>query len=95
MMEQPISLNIIKSALRDEDIEGLLAQGALVDEYDSEAEAILTAWQQLKTNERTSANLTAIVTVVWRQFFHREPAELDMRFPAFQNVARRIFESNT
>ena len=85
-----ITIKQIEAALYAEDIEGLIAQGAPADEYDAEAEAISLKLADLHADEYTLPNLTITITIVWATAFHLDGDSINLRMPAFQNVARAL-----
>jgi len=82
----------VAAILRNIDIEGLIAQGAPRDEYDTEAKVIL---QRLLASECLSVNLTvAILGQVWKKYFGPfTPTQLALRQQDFERTARRIIEA--
>lgn len=87
----------IKSALDQEDIEGLLALQCPSDEYDGEA-SLIESGVARATNfgkDKISADeVEAIVSEVWnRQFGPFDPDHLKQRRSAFASVAQKIVES--
>lgn len=86
-----ISLERIKLTLQHEDVEGLIALGALADEYDAEAEAVLSALMAMPTSALNLSSLAAIIAVVWAESFGRTEEEIKLRMPAFLNIANQLF----
>ena len=87
-----ITLEKTKTAFKEEDIEGLIELGAPDDEYDSEAEQTLAAVRRLSDDERTKANITSIIALIWAKSFNRGSEEIAERMPAFENVALKLLQ---
>lgn len=85
-----ISFSDIDTALREEDIEGLIALGTPTDEYSSEAKEIADALQLLHNECPNEEVLVSIISHVWSESFHRSEQELEERKPAFQRVAKKL-----
>ena len=80
----------INAVLREEDVEGFIAQGAPGDEYDSEAQEIASALALLNEGQITEANVAAIVALVWAKSFDRSSQEIEMRMSVFRRIAQRL-----
>lgn len=76
--------------LQQEDIEGLIAAGAPIDEYDSEAEYIFIALKELADDESNIENITSIISLIWVKNFDLSQEDLITREPFLRNVARKI-----
>ncbi|MFZ4124720.1 MAG: hypothetical protein ACOYJ2_01440 [Rickettsiales bacterium] len=87
-----ITAEKFKIAFREEDIEGLIGNGAPNDEYASEAEQTLAVVRRLSEHERTKANIVSIIALIWAKSFNREPEEIAERMPAFENVALKLLQ---
>ena len=85
-----ISIAIIAAALREEDVEGLIASGAPSDEYSLEAEKIASALTALDGNRLNAATVVAVISFVWAKAFNRSPEEIKERIPAFQVIAQKL-----
>jgi hypothetical protein len=85
-----VSLSALKTALQHEDVEGLIELGAPDDEYDSEAQAVLSALQAVPVSEFEQSSLAAIIAVVWAESFGRVEEEIKLRMPAFLSIANRV-----
>ena len=85
-----ISISQISSALRAEDIEGLIALGAPGDEYAREAQEISNALMSLNSVRQTADAIVAIVALVWAKSFNRSSEEINERMPAFRRIAQRL-----
>lgn len=83
-------IEIIDSALRHEDIEGLIDAGAPADEYTSEAERIAIAVGSLAPEKITEDNVLAIISLAWMQNFNLGEEEMRLRVPALRRVVQRI-----
>lgn len=80
----------IQRIFRVADVEGLIADGAPDDEYDSEAVEVAEALAALKKEDLTEKNISAIISLVWARSFNRGEEEIEMRLPAFREIARKI-----
>jgi hypothetical protein len=86
-----ITQAIVRQALNDEDIEGLLELGAPEDEYLHEAERIMT---QIGREEVNEDSLAALVRAVWTKSFGPFTEEEEEKLsPAFRQVAQRILNN--
>jgi hypothetical protein len=86
----PPDLESIRDLVRSADPEGHLAEGAPLDEYDPEAEAIFAFIAHLPTDQLTSINLLPIVERVWRDSFaHTNEAIATSRI-ALEGLAQQI-----
>ncbi len=83
-------MSIIKTILREEDIEGLIQIGAPADEYNSEAREIASAIARFGPNT-TKEQLMQAVEEVWKDSFGPlSGSEIEVRRDAFRRVAQRI-----
>jgi hypothetical protein len=89
-----LSLADIATALRAEDIEGLIKLGAPNDEYDSEATEIGNALASLQKDQLTEANIAAIIALAWAKSFNHSAQEIEQRVPAFRRISHRLIDSN-
>jgi hypothetical protein len=84
----------IKSALDDEDIEGLLAIGCPSDEYGSEATLIEDGLCRLTDSGKRPADIdeaARIVEQIWNlKFGPFETSEADQRRPHYEAIAKKI-----
>ena len=87
-----ITLEKVKRALREEDIESLIEFGTPDDEYDHEAKEIYSAIRKLPENDINNANIAVIAAIVWEKWFNRSPEEIAERMPAFENVALKLLQ---
>jgi len=85
-----ISISQISSALRAEDIEGLIALGAPGDEYAHEAQEISSALMSLNSVRQTIDTIVAIIALVWAKSFNRSSEEINERIPAFRRIAQQL-----
>jgi hypothetical protein len=87
-------LRAVKSALDEEDIEGLLATGCPADEYDHEASLIESEIAMVTDFGRKNLSITQcerIVVDVWiKQFGPFKAQDLEMRASAFTAVAKKL-----
>jgi hypothetical protein len=88
-----ISLETIKLILQHEDVEGLIELGAPDDEYDAEAQAVLSALVAMPTSDLNPASLAAIIAVVWAESFGRTEEEIKLRMRAFLNIANQLLNN--
>jgi hypothetical protein len=87
----PPDLESIKELVRNADVEGLIEiHGAPADEYDTEAEALHAAIAHLRTNEITVSKQLPILESIWRRNFIDDDAELALRRPALEGLAKQI-----
>lgn len=76
--------------LTEADIEGLIAAGAPVDEYEEEAEAIFLALESVEPQLLSDDAVIAIVSSVWAESFGLDAHSLKQRRGAFEAVAKKI-----
>ncbi len=88
-----VSESTINALLQQEDIEGFVNLGAPSDEYLSEAQNITASISQLSENERTEANITALLVIEWAQSFNLSEADIFPRREAFQRLAAAILKA--
>ena len=80
--------------LNEEDIEGLRASGAPIDEYEAEARMIADAIGQLCQEELEVDRVMAIVSdICSRMFGPFDEEQLRRRQPIYRRVAERILEA--
>lgn len=65
----------MKIIFKDADIEGLIANGAPDDEYDSEALEIHDAIRGIPENDLTKERLAKIIQDIWETSFGHEPSK--------------------
>jgi hypothetical protein len=87
-----ITSEYINTLLIEMDIEGLIADGAPSDEYESEAQAIFESLSQLDEHELTQRNVLKIIDAVWMQSFNLEDSGLGLRQLALNTLANRIID---
>ena len=81
----------IEEVLRSEDIETLFQHGAPDNEYTPEVRRIVSALAPLSDDEITEDRLFSVLQSVWTHSFGPfGEEELEMRTPAFRQVAHRI-----
>jgi hypothetical protein len=81
----------IEDALRAADIELLIEYGAPQDEYTPEISGIVNALAIIGEKEIDIERLVAIIREVWVQMFGPfSDEEIELRMPAFRQVAHRI-----
>lgn len=85
-----ITVEKIAQALHAADIEGLLADGAPDDEYDSEAADIAAAVEQLSPSELTVENLAAVIKSIWDKSFGHDENESEEVREIFINLSRNL-----
>ena len=83
----------IKDIFHDADIEGLIANGAPNNEYDSEALEALRAISALRQEKVTEDNLAAVIGLIWARSFNRDENEMKMRLPAIHRIAQKLLNS--
>jgi hypothetical protein len=86
----------VNNALVSEDIESLIEAGAPDDEYSCEARGVVTALAMIDDSEISKETVAEMIRSVWsRSFGPFYEEDLDLRMPAFHNVARQILASDT
>jgi hypothetical protein len=86
----------VEEVLRSEDIETLFQHGAPENEYTPEVRRIVSALASLGEDELTEERLVAIIRSVWSHSFGPfGDEELEMRTPAFRQVAHRIIAKDS
>jgi hypothetical protein len=86
----PPDLESIRELVRSADPEGHLAEGAPVDEYEPEEEAILAAIGNLQTCELVTATTLPLIQAVWQMSFVLNDGEMTERRPALLGLAEQI-----
>lgn len=86
-------MEYVNSLLIAEDIEGLIALGAPLDEYVSEAKMIADATASLTADQFNEEHVIAIIALAWATF-ELSPDELELRLPSIVKVARNILNQN-
>jgi len=82
-----ITPTLLIDLLRQEDIEGLIEMGAPSDEYDSEAEEVVTA---LAEESLTEEKIVSVISSVWSASFNLDDEDIEARLPAFRIVATAL-----
>ena len=86
-----ISRTSVETILRVEDIEGYIEiHGAPDDEYDSEADEIAEALDDLNNDQFTEDNIVSIIVRIWTKMFNLDEDDIKKRMPAFRNVAQSL-----
>ena len=86
----PPDMHSIQELVRAADPEGHIAEGAPVDEYEPEEEAIFAAIAHMSTTELVANNLTPIIEQVWRNSFAHNEESLARSRPALHQLADQI-----
>ena len=86
----PPDLPSIKELVRDADVEGFIADGSPLDEYDTEAEQLHAAIAHLLTAEIIAPNLQPILDTIWQESFSLSTADLTQRHTALKTLAQQI-----
>ena len=89
-----MDLNGLKDLFSEHDIEGLIDEGAPIDEYDEEAIKLARRLKDLKL-DKTKIDHTAIVDAlmgIWSESFNLRGAELEKRR---QNLTKLALEVET
>jgi hypothetical protein len=82
-----ISVEKVKTALRQEDVEGYIEyHGAPRDEYDSEAEYIASLLQS--ETSLTEDGVLDILARVWVEYFNLDDQDMAKRMPYLKKVAK-------
>jgi hypothetical protein len=91
-----ITESTIEEVLRSEDIESLFQHGAPDNEYTPEVRGIVDALALLSETDITEECLVRVVREVWERYFGPfSDAEVEMRMPAYCQVARRILNCDS
>lgn len=86
-----IDESTVDEVLRQEDLESLFQHGAPGDEYSHEARTITSEINLIDEASLTEDRITEVIRAVWnRSFGPFSNDELDLRMPAFRQVAHRI-----
>ena len=86
----PPDLDSIKELFANADVEGFIAAGGPVDEYETEAEELHMAIETWQTSELTAARLLPILTDIWEGAFSLSDDETAKRVPKLQALAAEI-----
>ena len=86
----PPDLASIKELVANADVEGFIADGAPLDEYDSEAEDLFRAIQYFATNELVPVTIMPHLKRIWAVSFNVIGEDLDKRMPALEGLAAQI-----
>jgi hypothetical protein len=86
----PPDLHSIRELVRAADPEGHIAEGATVDEYEPEEEAIFAAIAHLSTTQLVPDTLTPIIEQVWQSSFAHDDEALANSRPALLNLVHQI-----
>lgn len=85
-----LTLNEVRQALREEDVEGYIADlGTPDDEYDSEADAIYSAMQSA-AEPLTTEKILSLIIPIWQQSFNHDDADMALRLPYLKILAERL-----
>lgn len=84
------NVSTIEKILIPEDIEGFIAMGAPVDEYQDEAAQIAAAITALGEEEFREENILAIVSLVWMKSFGLDEGDMALRLPGLRRVTQAI-----
>ena len=85
-----ISFATINAAFIEEDLEGLIEDGAPLDEYSSEAQSVAEALAKIPMEKITVSVVAATIALVWAKSFDRSAAEMAQRLPACQRLAEKL-----
>lgn len=85
-----LSLVHIQDILREEDVEGLIEAGSPDDEYDSEAEEVLSALSSLSVDQQTTENVVPVLSLIWAKCFDLDEIGIQQRLAAFRQIAQRL-----
>ncbi|HVG27673.1 MAG TPA: hypothetical protein VM865_08720 [Acidobacteriaceae bacterium] len=86
----PPDLHSVQELTANADVEGFIAAGAPVDEYETEAEQLFKAIATWSTEELTSVRLLPILEEIWAEAFSFDEAEVAKRRPALEKLAADI-----
>lgn len=83
----------VRDALRERDIEGLIAQGVPEEEYESEARQIFENILLLPCDGVNEESLKKILYQVWGQSFDLTAQEIKLREPFIVKAINKILKS--
>jgi hypothetical protein len=83
----------INAAFIEEDLEGLIEEGAPLDEYSSEAQSVAEALAKIPDEKLTASVVAATIAFVWAKNFDISAAEMEQRLPACQRLAEKLLTS--
>ena len=86
----PPDLESIQELVRAADPEGHLAQGAHVDEYESEEVEILAAIGHLRTADLLATTTLPLIESIWRKSYVLDDEAIAERRPALLGLAEQI-----
>lgn len=86
----PPDLESIRELVRAADPEGHLAEGAPLDEYEPEEQAILQAIGHLPTSELLATATLPILEAIWQKSFGLDDSSMLGRRPALLGLAQQI-----
>lgn len=85
-----ISKSEINALFEQEDVEGLISQGAPSDEYSFEVDNIAVLLSHLSPEDYIEANILALIAAEWMQRFNLTEADMALRHAALQKIAQTI-----
>jgi hypothetical protein len=84
--------NNINTLLVQEDVEGLIAAGAPLDEYRDEAAQIAAAILLLNHEQLTKDIILSTISLVWLKSFELPEQDMKLRISGLEGIARQIIE---
>ena len=86
----PPDLASLKELFATADVEGLIADGAPLDEYDPEAKNFFAAIAEYPVERIIAANLMPTLEAIWAHAFALDAEQLAKRRPALASLADQI-----
>ena len=86
----PPDLHSIQELVATADVDGFIAEGAPVDEYESEAEDLFERIRHFSTDELVVRTLTPHLEEIWQGSFQLSDADLALRRPKLHELAGQI-----
>jgi len=86
----PPDLSSIRELVAAADLEGFIAEGAPIDEYDCEADQLQESIVGLQSEDLTAATLLPIIELIWGKDFNLAGPELARRRPALTKLVDQI-----
>ncbi len=86
----PPDLDSIQELVANADVEGFIADGGPVDEYETEAEQLFMHIHALSTDELVAAKLLPLLESIWNRSFELDDPGLARRLPKLAELAAQI-----
>lgn len=72
------------------DVEGFIAEGSPVDEYETEAELLFARIREFATDDLVAGKLMPILREIWSRSFDLNESGLALREPKLQELAGQV-----